>query len=282
MTKKRGKRKGRNRRRGGASFRSDLEALGGFIIHDPDQHHRAGLLWWHSGAIDDQGVPDQIIRPKKFPLVPECGDEFFPDEFFPDDDDKYYDGMDYENDMDHGAAEDTMQGLDGFSHIQCPASVEADIWGCGTQVCHLDSLIVAVRGACAHVGTPKTARSSYGVFFGAEGSAKAYNISALVANSDEQAPHTIQRAELHAAIEAVEAVKKFVNEGGQWPCKKGTCPVEGAHRCKVKYIVVKIDSDYLENAMTENIFKWMKNGWKLAVRRRLRTGTCLRSCLEIL
>ncbi|KAM7197976.1 Ribonuclease H-like domain containing protein [Naviculisporaceae sp. PSN 640] len=215
------------------------------IVHDQHKHHRAEIPPWHiiSDILNDDGLPE--IRPSKFPNEESWARAVFEDGL--DDDTKY-----------------TVQGLDGFLHIRCPFSAEANACRCGRHACHVDSLIVAVDGACPHNGTPRATRSSYGVFFGSSDGAEAYNISELIEDNDDYPVHTSQRAELHGAIAAVAAVTQFVTEGGQWPCPPGECEDAGKYGCKVKHVVVKSDSAYLVNSITQHIRKWLTNGWLTA------------------
>jgi ribonuclease HI len=72
--------------------------------------------------------------------------------------------------------------------------------------------------------------------------------------------HTSQRAELHAALGALYAAKKYATEGGQWPCDTIGCPSP----CRVRHVVIKSDSAYLVNSLTSSIKKWQLNGWQTA------------------
>jgi len=72
--------------------------------------------------------------------------------------------------------------------------------------------------------------------------------------------HTSQRAELHAALGALFAAKKYATKGGQWPCTIEHC----RSPCRVRHVVIKSDSAYLVNSMTSSIEKWKNNGWQTA------------------
>lgn len=70
--------------------------------------------------------------------------------------------------------------------------------------------------------------------------------------------HTSQRAELRAAIAAIEASKTYIYNGGQFDCDD--CPTP----CCVVHLVIKSDSAYLVNGMTAHIEKWRQNEWRTA------------------
>jgi len=138
-----------------------------------------------------------------------------------------------------------IRGFSGFSHVRCPkATPPACI--CGRYSCHLDSVIVAADGACP--GNGYATQSACGVYFGDVSDAQSYNLCWLVPY-DPSHPHTNQRAELHAALGALKAVKVFAG------------PNQCETPCTANHIVIKSDSAYLVDSITNYIGKWISNGW---------------------
>ncbi|KAI1250624.1 hypothetical protein MGN70_007681 [Eutypa lata] len=146
-----------------------------------------------------------------------------------------------------------------FMHARCPGA-SPTACPCGRYACHIDSMIVAVDGACPGNGTDRAVRSACGVYFGPRDASDGgqQNIAFQVPDVPGH-PHTSQRAELHAAIAALSEAKKFATEGGQWPCK---IPEQCASPCPIKHLIIKSDSAYLVNSMTDTISKWQENGWR--------------------
>ncbi|KAM0721651.1 hypothetical protein Q7P37_002576 [Cladosporium fusiforme] len=105
-----------------------------------------------------------------------------------------------------------------------------------------NAVYVATDGACRDNGHSK-AKSAYGVFFGP---GHHLNKSAIIS---EPWP-TNQRAELHAAISALEMFNKrrprFLS----------------SHY--FTELIIRTDSAYLVNSMTKHINKWRWNGFKSA------------------
>jgi ribonuclease HI len=108
---------------------------------------------------------------------------------------------------------------------------------------HIDSIFIAVDGACRGNGTPH-ARAAIGVFV-AESSP--FNRSLLL----HQTPVSNQIAELSAGIIALEQAINILrtNALGEDP---------------LHTVVIKADSEYLVKGMTELVFKWEVNGYKNA------------------
>lgn len=157
-------------------------------------------------------------------------------------------------------------GLDFFMHARCPYS-SAQACYCGRYACHLDSLIVAVDGACPGNGSEGAVRSGCGVYFGQRDPENGgqqnlfFQVAEAFGSPARGFPHTSQRVELHAAIAALAEAKKFATEGGQWPCSvPDDCPAP----CPLRHLVIKSDSAYLVTSMTETIGKWQANGWRTA------------------
>ncbi|KAI0545015.1 ribonuclease H-like protein [Xylaria curta] len=146
-----------------------------------------------------------------------------------------------------------IDGQDGYVHVRCPWASTAPC-SCGRHSLHLDSLVVAVDGACPGNGSYQATKSACGVFFGPDAPE---NLAFRVPDTPGYS-HTSQRAELSAAIAAIEASRTFIYNGGQWDCEGCDTP------CAVKQLVIKSDSAYLVNGMTEHIEKWRERGWRTA------------------
>ncbi|KAI1125898.1 ribonuclease H-like protein [Nemania abortiva] len=145
-----------------------------------------------------------------------------------------------------------IAGFYGFRHVRCPLASTRPCAHCGRRGLHVDSLVVAVDGACPGNGTQDATKSAYGVFFGSN---SMDNLACRVPDTSGYS-HTSQRAELSAAIAAIKASLRFIFNGGQWDCT--SCPTP----CKVVHLVIKSDSAYLVNGITTHIEKWRQNKWR--------------------
>ncbi|KAJ8121496.1 hypothetical protein ONZ43_g2065 [Nemania bipapillata] len=146
-----------------------------------------------------------------------------------------------------------VDGLYGFKHVRCPFASPTPC-SCGRYSLHIDSLVVAVDGACPGNGTDRATKSACGIFFGHDSPAN----YAFCVPDNSKYPHTSQRAELTAAMVAIMHSHEYFKDGGQWDCTK--CPTP----CTVKHLVIKSDSAYLVDGMTEHLANWRKNGWRTA------------------
>ncbi|KAF8066717.1 ribonuclease H-like domain-containing protein [Lyophyllum atratum] len=108
----------------------------------------------------------------------------------------------------------------------------------GAKILDKRSIIVFIDGACLDNGSP-AARASVGAFFGP---ASPHNISELLPHSE---PQTSQRAEIHAALRALQVAQDAVGDD-----------------FSVSRIVLASDSAYVVKSMTQWVFTWRKNGWK--------------------
>ncbi|KAK7951091.1 uncharacterized protein PG986_006819 [Apiospora aurea] len=142
----------------------------------------------------------------------------------------------------------------GFHQVRCPSGVISEF--------HLDSLIIAVDGACPGNGSPKATRSGGGIYFGdgmpTNTTCCDYKSNLAFSVPDHpKYPHTSQRAELHAAIGALIKARFYVKHGRQYRCGD-----KCAKPCAVKHIVLKTDSAYLVDGITRHIQSWRYNGWR--------------------
>ncbi|KAK8088280.1 Ribonuclease H1 [Apiospora hydei] len=155
-----------------------------------------------------------------------------------------------------------MRGHLGFRHVRCPRGVSK--CQCGLHAYHLDSLVIAIDGACPGNGSHKATRSGGGIYFGdgmgTDSTRSDYQQNFAFSVPDHaDLPHTSQRAELYAAAGALLKARHYVEKGGQYPCGD-----KCATPCTVKHIVLKTDSAYLVNGITNHINKWETNGWQTA------------------
>jgi ribonuclease HI len=98
-------------------------------------------------------------------------------------------------------------------------------------------IAIFVDGACSGNGQ-RWARAGMGVFFGPR---SRHNISQRLHDD----PQTNQRAELHAAILALDRVKELLDDD----------------KLETRLVVVATDSAYLVDGITKWIYKWQDNGW---------------------
>ncbi|KAI0966875.1 ribonuclease H-like domain-containing protein [Xylaria arbuscula] len=108
----------------------------------------------------------------------------------------------------------------------------------------MHSIIVAVDGACRNNGQPG-AQAALGVFFRAGSS---WNKAEKLTLRDT----TSQRAELCAALRALKIVYDSIAHEWQHSITAGSA---------LKRVIIKSDSNYLVQGMTEHIVKWRSNGF---------------------
>ena len=100
------------------------------------------------------------------------------------------------------------------------------------------SVVVAIGGSCKENGFP-TARSAYGVFF--SHNAHDLNKSGEVPSP---APQTSNYCELYATMQALEIVHQLIIAGED-----------------LTHVIVKSDSSYLVEGLSEHIWKWALYGF---------------------
>lgn len=111
---------------------------------------------------------------------------------------------------------------------------------CNCIAPHLNSIVIAVDGACRRNGTTEAVAAA-GVFVGEESQ---YNKSVVL----EGPRATNQVAELSAGILALQQAMEIQSK---W---SGDEPLQ--------QVVIKADSQYLVKGMTEWVFKWKENGYR--------------------
>ncbi|CAJ2506721.1 Uu.00g079070.m01.CDS01 [Anthostomella pinea] len=107
-------------------------------------------------------------------------------------------------------------------------------------------IMVAIDGACRNNGRAD-ARASLGVYFGKDNSR--WNKSEILPAREA----TSQRAELCAALRALHLVDSYVAR------ERNRSVTDGR---TLEKLVIKSDSDYLVQAMTEWIFTWSENDYR--------------------
>lgn len=144
---------------------------------------------------------------------------------------------------------------EGYSHAVCD-NEECLCWNCGRRARVLDTIVIAVDGACRQNGK-YTAEATYAVYVNER---SAYNkFSRLLQISTQP---TSQKAELWAGYHGImtgiriaraeNLVAKFREEKRR----------EGVRMGKTHLIIIiKADSEYLVKGMTDWIAKWKSNGW---------------------
>ncbi|KAK8075997.1 hypothetical protein PG994_003269 [Apiospora phragmitis] len=139
-----------------------------------------------------------------------------------------------------------VQGPWGFYHAPCGSDGEV----------FADSVIIAVDGACPGNGTDQATRSSGGVYLGdLEGHATRWRNIAFRLPDHPEYPHTNHRAELAAAWVGVSCGMRFATEGGQWD------PTAAQPR-RARHVVIKSDSAYFVESITQHLHRWRTNGWQ--------------------
>lgn len=101
------------------------------------------------------------------------------------------------------------------------------------------AVAVYTDGACLDNGEP-WARAGLGVYFGPS---SPFNLSESLSGSQ-----TNQRAEIHAAIRALEKIEELYYEAS----------------LPTKSVMIVTDSAYVVGSMTEWIHTWRANGWRTA------------------
>lgn len=97
------------------------------------------------------------------------------------------------------------------------------------------AIVVCIDGACTNNGTA-AARAGLGVYFGP---ASPLNLSEPV-----NGPQTNQRAEIRAAVRALQVAREALKDD-----------------FKTNRIVLLSDSTYVVRGITEWVYKWQENGW---------------------
>ncbi|KAI6915048.1 hypothetical protein KC318_g124 [Hortaea werneckii] len=130
---------------------------------------------------------------------------------------------------------------------------------------HIDTVIIAVDGACRDNGKPY-AKAGYGVFFHRDN--HSWNECKILFN----AAKTSQKAELTAGLIGLRRAKRLTLLNTDH-CGKTRRP--GPMR-KLRRVIIKADSAYLVNAMTKWVFKWRNNNYTSCRGRPVRNASLFR------
>jgi ribonuclease HI len=143
----------------------------------------------------------------------------------------------------------------GFSSLSCPRYPRCP--KCHKHVPHIDSLVVAVDGACRGNGRKDgfVVKAGVGVYFR---DASDLNISArLDALAGQEL--TNQQAELQAALVALSQINDFKENRVKYP---NLVDEDGPELKNLSDIIIKTDSKYVVRGMTEWMGKWTRNGFR--------------------
>lgn len=148
------------------------------------------------------------------------------------------------------AEEDTeiIYGEQWWTFLSCPAEKNYTVFT--KPQAHIDIVVIAVDGACRNNGKPH-AKASYGVFFHCNN----YGWNQQKTLSDDV--KTNQQAELRAGLAGLQSAKKLRLLNTEL-CGK---PRPQGPMRKLSRVVIKTDSAYLVNAMTNWVFKWRNNDY---------------------
>ena len=142
--------------------------------------------------------------------------------------------------------DELTQEKHGFTYLVCPGN-KRFCFACEHRVFHSDCVVIAVDGFCPNNGKPGgNVFSSAGVYLGEDN-----DLNGGYTLVDKGA--TNQTAELHAGIKGLEAALKIDAE-----------ELEGN---ALREVVIKTDSKYVYDGITENIFKWKANGWMTSAKK---------------
>ena len=145
-------------------------------------------------------------------------------------------------------------GSDPWTYVRCTAKTE---WCPNHEehewLAHNDAIVIATDGACRDSGHPN-AQSGLGVFFHENSN---LNRAEIILDTPV---HTNQRAELLAGLAALNIAIDIRSQNLDLSTSTPKQPV-GPFR-RLRNVVIKTDSKYLVDAMTNWIFAWRGNGFK--------------------
>jgi len=135
----------------------------------------------------------------------------------------------------------------GIDWIMPPCPYAEECKHCGKRPRHIDSIIVAIDGACRGNGYAG-ARSSYGVYYSER---SPFNLSSLIKGPAQSS----QKAELAACVAALDRIRGFAVIAKMGHLKDLD---------SLSQVIIKADSEYVVRGMTEWVPKWRLNGFKNA------------------
>jgi ribonuclease HI len=130
--------------------------------------------------------------------------------------------------------------------LACP-SASSKCSDCKQFEGHEDTLVIAIHGECVTEGNAM--RSAIGLWYG---HGNRGNISDLISRKDN---HTRQIAELSACLRALRHATFIID-------KRRSMMRQGKVLRPLNTFVIKTDSEYVVNSLTEWLPKWKSNGWK--------------------
>jgi ribonuclease HI len=113
---------------------------------------------------------------------------------------------------------------------------------CSLRSGHTDGIVIAVDGACRHNGSPPAASAAFGVFVAPR---SGYNVGRAL----PAAHATSQKAELQAGIAGLRAAADIARNAPYF------------RNNPLRQVVVKADSAYLVDGITDWIRAWRRNGY---------------------
>ncbi|KAJ5558714.1 hypothetical protein N7461_002686 [Penicillium sp. DV-2018c] len=131
--------------------------------------------------------------------------------------------------------------------LACPSSV-AKCRFCKQYDGHGDIVVAAIHGECVTEGNTK--RSAIGIWYG---DGNCGNTSQLV--SRKGGHHTKQKAELDACLRVLRHATVLIRDNRKLESM-------GWVQRPFTTLVIKTDSEYVVNSLTEWLPKWKANGWK--------------------
>ncbi|CAG8959781.1 hypothetical protein HYFRA_00001688 [Hymenoscyphus fraxineus] len=144
------------------------------------------------------------------------------------------------NQLQKRLSDENGEYLDGYYASICEKSEICK--NCGGRPAHIDTVVIAVDGACRGNGSLKS-EASYGVFVKEE---SPLNTSSRIPDSEDAHPPTNQIAELWAAYFGIITAIRLKEILGK----------------NLSLVVIKADSEYVVRGMTDWIGKWKNKGWK--------------------
>jgi len=120
------------------------------------------------------------------------------------------------------------------------------------------TLIAFIDGACIRNGDDDQALAGYGVYFGPR---SRHNQSAPLSPTER---HTSQRAELHAALGALDTIRQ----------------IRGFRNGQLDHVVLVTDSAYVTRSMSEFITEWRRNGYRTYFGDRIRNRDIIQALDE--
>jgi ribonuclease HI len=145
-------------------------------------------------------------------------------------------------------------------YLACPHS-RVKCSNCGVHVAHTDAIVIAMDGACRSNGTAHSTKgvSSLGVFCGF---ANPYNRVQRLTDDDVSGRHTSQVAQLKACARALCQAGLIGEDRALGSAEGHSHGRAHSHGRDVRLVVIKSNSEYIIQGVTELIPRWKANGWR--------------------